>query len=259
MPRRGMAETAATASKQQLRVPPPVTARWFAFAHRLSGYHIAEELGIDIHELAERQVGAYRATGEWPGSLLELRLVLFREARALRMSDGLADSLEHGIMVASLLNAIAAREDERHREGYKVPLGAPTRFEASVGGHFGSSYSVGWEGGRLVYDAVEWWDGSRSDERVAAHTRRFLRPSGAQWRRFNENLDRLEAWAWERQYRSPVLDGTLWEVAIEVSDMRLRTAGVNAYPPGGKSEPTTEFRGLLRGIRTLLGGGLPFS
>ena len=85
-----VAHTLAAAEAQRLEIPEGFVG-WFAFAHTLNGYDIADELepGNDdaLAELYMRLHGGYEETGVWSGSRLELRLTLFFEARARRFND----------------------------------------------------------------------------------------------------------------------------------------------------------------------------
>ena len=59
---------------------------WYDFAQTLDGYAVFASLGRadDIGALRNEHRERYRATGTFEGSLLELRIVLFVEARAQR-------------------------------------------------------------------------------------------------------------------------------------------------------------------------------
>jgi hypothetical protein len=80
----GMAETLEEANAQMLTIP--IFEGWFRFAHTLSGYNIFARLrrADSIGDLRHKHTRTYYETGRWEGSLLELRLVLFMEARAQR-------------------------------------------------------------------------------------------------------------------------------------------------------------------------------
>lgn len=73
------ARSVTDAEAQRLEVP--ALDRWFEFAHTLDGYRIAEELGIDIAELARQMRSEYADSGRWLGTRLELRVMLFSRAR----------------------------------------------------------------------------------------------------------------------------------------------------------------------------------
>lgn len=98
---------------QPAQVPRIATpeSEWLEFAHEFDGYDIAERLGWDLGNLAPNALMHHRHTGQWRGSLMDLRLTLFWKARALRHSGAaIEDSDEDQVReVASLLEAIADR------------------------------------------------------------------------------------------------------------------------------------------------------
>lgn len=256
-----MAGTVDEANAQTLVVPAPCASEWFEFAHLLDGYAVAEQLGTDLADLANTQEATHRATSAWPGSLLELRLALFFQARALRFAHGLEESPDHQALIANLLNAIASANDERQRDQEpEPPAAAPDVLAMSIGGYPGPWYAVEWRDGRLEYDAAEYAQAGFG-ERTELTSRRYVRPTGRQWTRFWNALDKLDVWNWDRDYVPPglVLDGTNWSVDIELRGRRLRSGGSNAYPGSRNTEPSKEFRAFLRSIRTLLGSKLPFA
>ena len=84
MPEAEPASTVAEANAQTLDVPE--YEGWFVFAHLLNGYDLADALGFELGAFSNGKSEHYAETGVWEGTLLELRLVLFFEARALRMA-----------------------------------------------------------------------------------------------------------------------------------------------------------------------------
>ena len=102
------AKTVAEANKQ-LVVMPVRFESWLEFAHSLDGYAIAKELGYEdwcilYHQSREK----HRQTGQWEGTALELRCILFFYARSLRFS-WYHEDLKHFAFVDGLLMAIANR------------------------------------------------------------------------------------------------------------------------------------------------------
>ncbi len=122
-----MARTLAEANAQMLTVPE--FEGWFRFAHTLDGYTLFHSLGRadGIGDLRNEHLRAYRETGTWRGSLLELRVVLFFEARAQRHgaypSYSPDDDPKFRAMMMSLLDAIRkrARAEGRLAEGPAGP------------------------------------------------------------------------------------------------------------------------------------------
>jgi len=152
-----LVESVATAGAQSLVVPAPMVERWFDFAHTLNGYALAEELGVDLGAMSERLWSGYRETGRWAGTLLELRMVLFHAARAIRFVGGLDEDPRYLADIAALLNAIAVSDDVRWQNGPEPPDGAPGVFRAWIGDDRGPSFEVEWVTGRLVYQASGAW------------------------------------------------------------------------------------------------------
>lgn len=249
-------ESVAAAEAQVLVVPIPTLERWVELAHTLNGYALAEELGVDLGELSHRLRSGYWATGEWVGTLLELRMVLFHEARAIRFVGGLDEDPEYSAEVAALLNAIAVADDERRRAEPEPPAGAPEAFHAFIGGHFGPSFEVAWDRGRLKYNAYRAWRDFGLPEGTGPVTR-FVRPTAQRWQRFWDVIDKVDAWNWEAEYSLPVMDGASWELVFEGMGRALRSRGSNAYPGTDGAEPSREFRRVCRAISRLV-DGFPF-
>lgn len=103
----------------------------------------------------------------------------------------------------------------------------PERLQVSIGGHFGTSFSVELEGDLLVYQYSKpkqqfppEWD-SRSER---------IQPSEERWQAFRASLDRLDVWRWQPEYFEPVCDGTGWSAEIVYLDKSIRAAGSNCFP-----------------------------
>ncbi len=246
----------AEAEAQVLHVPSPLLEEWFDFAQSLNGYAVAEELGVDLGALSERLWSDYRITGRWSGTWLELRMVLFHEARSVHMVDGLGEDAWFLAGISALLNDIAVAEDERLQGASEPTAGAPKVFRAAIGGHFGPSFDVEWVGGRLVYEAFGTGHEFGLPEELGA-VKRFVRPTRQRWQRFWDVLERVGVWGWEPEYSLPVMDGTAWTMEFEAEGRVLRSRGSNAYPGAEGPEPSREFRRVCRAVHRLV-GGLPF-
>ena len=116
-----MARTVLEAESQQLEGTVSFED-WFMFAHTLDGYGIAEELGHQdvlgyLAKLRAHHTAIYEAIGAWQGSRLELRLVLFFEARARRFTDAPGHSPSNDPayrkMITDLLEAISVRVESQ--------------------------------------------------------------------------------------------------------------------------------------------------
>jgi hypothetical protein len=105
---------------------------------------------------------------------------------------------------------------------------APERLSISIGGHFGTSFSVCFEGGLLTYQRSKpvqnfppKWD-SWSEQ---------IQPSDERWQAFRAALDLLSVWSWQQRYTDPeVCDGTGWSVEIAYADKAVVSGGSNCFP-----------------------------
>ena len=127
----------------------------------------------------------------------------------------------------------------------------PRNFTASIGGFFGTTYSVELREGALFYFAAD-----APDKAVSAK----VTPTAKQWREFRRSLDEIKIWQWRTNYSNPaVRDGIHWSLDIEYDDHELKTGGSNSFPGrGGKqtgcSEQTRAFSAYTAAVKRLLGG-----
>jgi hypothetical protein len=104
----------------------------------------------------------------------------------------------------------------------------PERLQVSIGGHFGTSFSVCLEGSALTYKCTKSvesfppkWD-SLSEQ---------IQPSEERWQAFRAALDRLAVWHWQLRYSDPeVCDGTGWSIEIAYADKSIVSGGRNSFP-----------------------------
>jgi hypothetical protein len=105
----------------------------------------------------------------------------------------------------------------------------PKRLSISIGGHFGTSYSVCLEGRAVTYECTKSvesfppkWD-SQSEQ---------IQPTEQRWQAFRAALDRIDVWRWQADYPNSamVCDGTSWSVEIIYSDHQVVSAGSNCFP-----------------------------
>ena len=120
----------------------------------------------------------------------------------------------------------------------------PTVMSVMIGGAFGQSYEVTYDGRELrYYSAKNFFDLKTKKARV-------IKPTDAQWQSFSDELERINAWKWKRDYTNPKMhDGVSWRaiVSYETSDARdLVSYGSNSYPP--------DFKAFLAAIQKLIGG-----
>lgn len=120
----------------------------------------------------------------------------------------------------------------------------PTVMSVMIGGAFGRSYEVTYDGRELRYYAVKNFFDLKTKKAVV------IKPTDAQWQALFDELERIKAWKWKRDYTNPnVFDGTSWRaiVSYETSDpCDLVSYGSNSYPP--------DFKAFLAAIQKLIGG-----
>jgi hypothetical protein len=140
----------------------------------------------------------------------------------------------------------------------KLMNALPERLQLSIGGHFGTSYSVCLEGNALTYkctksveDFPPKWD-SRSEQ---------IQPSDERWQAFRAALDRLNVWRWQPKYFEPICDGTGWSAEIVYSDKTVSSHGSNCYPgPDGSPVSIVDrangdtFERFCLAVSALVGG-----
>ena len=126
----------------------------------------------------------------------------------------------------------------------------PQLLRASIGGHFGPSYSLELTDQTLFCMAL-------SDE--LPDPAWLVEPTAQQWRAFRRALDKINVWQWQADYPNPgVCDGTGWSFEVAYSDHALETGGDNNYPdaqgdPTNSPQGTKTFDRLLRAITKLTG------
>ena len=112
----------ATISPDLLRLFAPATVplaygsddEWWHFAYHypdggeIDGPALARLVGWELDALAEYVREHHREAVRWRGSLVDLRLTLLHQTRAVRFAGGLGDDPESQREVRSLLSAIAA-------------------------------------------------------------------------------------------------------------------------------------------------------
>lgn len=119
------ADTPAGQSRSEVEValeaggPVPADALavddWFQYAHTIDGYNLARLIGLDLGELVNVMDARFQQTGQWRGSLLDLRLALFFKARAFRHWGVTIEEAGEGFQreITTLLAAIAAQQSIR--------------------------------------------------------------------------------------------------------------------------------------------------
>ena len=130
------------------------------------------------------------------------------------------------------------------------PALLPKHLRASIGGHFGPSYSLELTDQTLFCMAL-------SDE--LPNPAWLVEPTAEQWRAFRRALDKINVWQWQADYPNPgVCDGTGWSFEVAYSDHALDSGGDNNYPdaqgdPTNSPEGTKTFKRWRGAIRKLTG------
>ena len=123
------------------------------------------------------------------------------------------------------------------------PAGSvPSTFTFSFGGFLGESHRlILTNGSRCIYlNNPHTFTGSRGT------TTNEVLLSKSEWVAFRKELDDLNVWSWNDEYRDPeICDGTVWDFEIIYSDKSLKSRGSNKYPDG--------FDKLIRAIQNLTG------
>jgi hypothetical protein len=124
------------------------------------------------------------------------------------------------------------------------------KFQFSIGGYFGSSYSIELVDGLFLYRATT--DGVTTESQINPiyeNDSQFEHEVIVQSDTTDEDLvlteERIERFrkyisryckGWQKDYCDyDVLDGTSWECDIWVDDFRLQSSGQNKYPSNFKS------------------------
>jgi hypothetical protein len=104
----------------------------------------------------------------------------------------------------------------------------PGRLHVSIGGHFGPSYGVKLENGRLTYTHLPATHDMGEDRVLVSEE---ISPSADRWQAFRAALDRLGVWSWQEHYTDPkVCDGTGWSAEIVYADQSIDSGGSNCFP-----------------------------
>ena len=120
----------------------------------------------------------------------------------------------------------------------------PDVMSVMIGGAFGQSYQITYDERELRYYAARNFFELKTAQPVV------IQPTDREWQTFYVELERLNAWKWQRHYLNPtVADGTSWRAVVSYPTREARdvvSTGSNAYPPG--------FKPFLAAVRKLIGG-----
>jgi len=120
----------------------------------------------------------------------------------------------------------------------------PAKLNIYVGGYGGQSFWLWKKDGLFYYDS--------SERGIEGQNVKELQIDESAWVDFYEELEALSFWSWKRTYDNPnVLDGTQWEIDIEINGRRKKCSGSNAYPGGDGPEYSEIFERFLEAIYKL--------
>ncbi len=128
----------------------------------------------------------------------------------------------------------------------------PEKFQVSIGGFTGRSYSVTLVEGALEYQSCERGYSNLKTEIIDVTDER--------WGTFRATIDALDIWSWEKKYAEVgVCDGTQWGLEITYADKALESEGSNSFPgeetlESEESEEPTVFDHFLEAVQSLVGG-----
>ena len=117
----------------------------------------------------------------------------------------------------------------------------PNKFEISIGGYLGNSFSVLMvKDGKLEYRSSDY--GSANWKKI------IINPTIEMWTAFRCSLDSIKIWRWKERYsNADIVDGTSWGISIQYDDIIIHTSGSDNYPKNG-------FEQFLKAVQTLVGG-----
>lgn len=98
-------------------------------------------------------------------------------------------------------------------------------FHLSIGGYFGSSYSLELRGYEINYKVFRGGYELENSE--------IITTTLVQLNQFMEEIKEIGVFYWNKRYvNQHVLDGTSWTISIDCAGKRFESSGSNAYPKG---------------------------
>ena len=128
----------------------------------------------------------------------------------------------------------------------------PKVFEFRYGGRIDpNSFKIKIENGKIVF---------AFDSFCSRNFDNYIIPSEEEWQKFWDKMDKIGIWKWIEDYDCPdliVLDGSSWNLKIELGDKKLESSGSNAYPGENVEESVPDqskyFKKFLNALRSLTG------
>jgi hypothetical protein len=115
----------------------------------------------------------------------------------------------------------------------------PLKLYAAIGGYFGPSSRIEWDGDNLYY---LFNPSAHAGEPGTEKTP--VKVTESDWKKFHDSLDKIGVWNWKERYEDPsMLDGTSWLFEAVYKDNSIISSGSNSFPK--------RFNELLEAIRKL--------
>ncbi len=129
----------------------------------------------------------------------------------------------------------------------------PKVFEFRNGGNVDPfSFNIKIENGRIVF---------AFDSFPPGYNDNYFIPSEKEWKKFWDEMDKIGIWKWIDDYTLEddlyTLDGSSWNLKIELGDKKVESSGSNYYPGENieESDPnqSKSFEKFLNALRSLTG------
>ena len=124
----------------------------------------------------------------------------------------------------------------------------PTEIKFTIGGFEEDCHDVRAQEGMVKYE----FRPAGSDRETV---RIIATPSAKQWSYFWRRVEQIGVWDWQPKYWVFVMDGTQWELELNLTDRTLTSIGSNSYPgcEGRDYTLRCEFGRLLLALEQLIG------
>ena len=129
----------------------------------------------------------------------------------------------------------------------------PKVFKFRYGGSVDPySFNMKIENGRIVF---------AFDSFPPGYNDKYFIPSEEEWKKFWDKMDNIRVWNWIDDYTLEddlyTLDGSSWNLKIELGDKKVESSGSNYYPGENieESDPnqSESFKKFLNALRSLTG------
>ena len=102
----------------------------------------------------------------------------------------------------------------------------PLKLNAAIGGYFGPSCRIKWDGESLLY---LYNPSAHAGEPGTEKT--LIDVNESDWQNFRTIPDEINVWDWQERYENPeILDGTSWGLEAVYPDRSIVSSGSNSTP-----------------------------